>query len=95
MKIEHLKWVGNERKDGGTDVWTLHGNVSDGNLGYARRKLFDIAYLGRTHVAFGGGHMRWQVYDRRYWVDEYLEQIPEFPDVEEAKAWVDTVVRLS
>jgi hypothetical protein len=39
--------------------------------------------------------MRWQVYDRRFWVDSYLEPIPEFQHVHEAKAWVDTVVRLT
>jgi hypothetical protein len=39
--------------------------------------------------------MRWQVYDRRYWVDDYLEQIPEFKHIHDAKAWVETVVRLT
>jgi hypothetical protein len=39
--------------------------------------------------------MRWQVYDRRYWADAYLEHIPEFKHIHEAKAWVDAVVRLS
>lgn len=91
-----LEWVGNNRKDGGSDVWTLHGVVRVANSPpLVQRKLFDIAYLGRTRVAFGGGHMRWQVYDRRYWVDDYLEHTPEFHSLDEAKAWVETIVRLT
>jgi hypothetical protein len=92
MKITDLDWHTND--EGAT--WTLHGNVQDlYSPLLSRRKLFDVVYLGRTRVAFGGGHMRWQVYDRRYWVDDYLEQIPEFKHIHEAKAWVDAVVRLS
>jgi hypothetical protein len=92
MKIVNLNW----RTDNDGETWILGGLVTDpGNRGWLdiRRKLFELQYLGRTQVAFGGGHMRWKAYDRRYWIDE-PQDIPEFLDLDEAKAWVEAVVRL-
>lgn len=91
MKIDRLNW----RTDNDGETWILGGRVIDQNTGplEIRRKLFEIQYLGRTQVAFGGGHMRWKVYDRRYWIDD-PQDIPEFKHVHEAKAWVEAVVRL-
>ena len=91
MKVTDLRW---HTTDQGA-TWTLYGAVDNGARLLGDRKLFDILYLGRTHVAFGGGHMRWQVYDLRHWADSYLERIPEFKHIHEAKAWVDTTVRLT
>ena len=89
MKLTELNWWTNN--DG--ETFTLSAYVTPLQTAKVRRKLFDVMYMGRTQVAFGGGRMRWKVYDRRYWVDE-PEDIPEFAHVHEAKAWVDTVVRL-
>ncbi len=89
MKIKELNW--NTNNEG--ETWTLSGFVSGSDKLWVRRKLFDVMYMGRTQVAFGGGRERWQVYDRRYWIDD-PEHIPEFAHVHEAKAWVDAVVRL-
>jgi hypothetical protein len=92
MKITELNW----RTDNDGETWILGGLVTDpGNRGWLdiRRKLFELQYLGRTQVAFGGGHERWKVYDRRYWIDDPAD-IPEFKHVHEAKAWVEAVVRL-
>lgn len=68
-----------------------HGDVV--KLFIDRKLRYSITYLGRTHVAFGGGPMRWKVQDHSN--VEGLNDIPEFHDIEQAKAWVDTVVRLS
>lgn len=84
MKIKELNW--NTNNEG--ETWTLSGFVSGVRVG-----LYDVMYMGRTQVAFGGGRERWQVYDRRYWIDD-PEHIPEFAHSYEAKAWVDAVVRL-
>ena len=89
MKITNLEW--NTRNDG--ETWTLSGYVIPLEKAKVRRKLFDVMYMGRTQVAFGGGRERWKVQDRRYWIDN-PEDIPEFAHSYEAKAWVDTVVRL-
>jgi hypothetical protein len=89
MKIDRLNW----RTDNDGETWILGGFVSGSDKLAIRRKLFELQYLGRTRVAFGGGHERWKVYDRRYWVDD-PQDIPEFKHVHEAKAWVDAVVRL-
>lgn len=75
------RWIPNERVDGGTDVWKL---VVD------RRLQYSITYLGRGR---GGGPMRWKVQDHTR--IEALNDIPEFHDLDGAKAWVDTIVRLS
>lgn len=90
MKITELNWWTNN--DG--ETWTLSGFISGSDNRWVRRKLFDVMYMGRTQVAFGGGVERWKVYDRRYWIDD-PEYIPVFAHSYEAKAWVDTVVRLS
>jgi hypothetical protein len=37
--------------------------------------------------------MRWKAHDRRYWVDS-PQDIPEFLDLDEAKAWVLTIITL-
>ena len=91
MKITDLNW----RTDNDGETWILGGQVIDHSRDVLdiRRKLFELQYLGRTQVAFGGGHERWKVYDRRYWVDAPAD-IPEFNLVHEAKAWVEAVVRL-
>lgn len=90
MKITELDWW---TVDEG-ETWTLSGTVTPLQTAKVRRKLFDVMYMGRTQVAFGGGRERWKVYDRRYWIDD-PEDIPEFAHAHEAKAWVDAVVRLS
>lgn len=89
MKITELEW---RTVDEG-ETWTLSANVPRFDKALVRRKLFDVMYMGRTQVAFGGGRERWKVYDRRYWIDD-PEDIPEFAHSYEAKAWVDSVVRL-
>jgi len=89
MKVTDLKW--HTRDDGAT--WTLSGDYVGVDAAGKLRRLFEIQYLGRTQVAFGGGHMRWKAYDRRYWVEDQGD-IPEFKHVHEAKAWVEAVVRL-
>jgi hypothetical protein len=92
MKITELKWR-KWRTESEDEVWTLSGYVTTTERTRALRRLFELQYLGRTQVAFGGGHMRWKVYDRRYWIDDPAD-IPEFEHVHEAKAWVEAVVRL-
>lgn len=90
MKITELDW---SSSDNGR-CWTLTGCVKPpGGLFISRRKLFDVLFLGRTQVAFGGGVERWRAYDRRYWVAGSVD-LSEVSSLEEAKAWVDAVVRL-
>ncbi len=89
MKIKELTWTTHD--DG--ETWLLTAIVAGSDKLWVRRKLFEVTYLGRTQVAFGGGRERWKVYDRRYWIDD-PEDIPEFAHSYEAKAWVDSVVRL-
>ena len=86
MKVTDLKW--RTRDDGAT--WTLSGDCKGSDAIIVNRKLFEVAYLGRGR---GGGPMRWKVYDHRYWVDN-PEDIPEFAHVDEAKAWVETIITL-
>jgi hypothetical protein len=86
MKVTELKW----RTDNDGELWTLIGDCKGSDAIIVNRKLFEVAYLGRGR---GRGPMRWKVTDRRYWIDN-PEDIPEFDHVHEAKAWVDTVVRL-
>jgi hypothetical protein len=91
MKITDIEW----RTYNSGETWTLvaHVTPTSDTRTVARRRLFELQYLGRTQVAFGGGHERWKVYDRRYWIDD-PQDIPEFKHVHEAKAWVEAVVRL-
>jgi hypothetical protein len=89
MKITELNW----RTSDDGETWILSGYVTTTVRTRALRRLFELQYLGRTRVAFGGGHERWKVYDRRYWIDD-PQDIPEFNFVHEAKAWVEAVVRL-
>jgi hypothetical protein len=91
MKITDLKWTTNN--DG--ETWTLTGyvNPTSDSRTITTRRLFELQYLGRTRVALGGGYERWQVYDRRYWVDDPHDP-PEFSDLDEVKAWVEAVVRI-
>ena len=86
MKITNLEW----RTDNDGETWKLVARVAGSDNRPIVRKLFEVAYLGRGR---GGGPQRWKVIDRRYWIDN-PEDIPEFAHVHEAKAWVDTVVRL-
>jgi hypothetical protein len=90
MKITELNW----RTSDDGETWVLGGRVLDpGNRGLLdiRRKLFQIQYLGRGRGP--RGLMRWKVYDKRYWVDD-PQDIPEFLDLDEAKAWVLTIITL-
>jgi hypothetical protein len=89
MNITELNWW----TDNDGETWIISAYITTTERTRARRRLFELQYLGRTQVAFGGGHERWKVYDRRYWVDE-PQDIPEFKHVHEAKAWVEAVVRL-
>jgi hypothetical protein len=89
MTVTDLKW--HTRDDG--ETWTLSGDYKGVDAAGVVRRLFEIKYLGRTQVAFGGGYERWKAYDRRYWIDDPAD-IPEFKHVHEAKAWVEAVVRL-
>ena len=90
MKVTDLKW--HTRDDG--ETWTLSGDYK-GEAGFCiNRRMFELQYLGRTKgVSWGERKMRWKAHDRRYWVDS-PQDIPEFLDLDEAKAWVDAVVRL-
>lgn len=74
------KWVGKERNDGHIEVWKLFID---------RQLAYSITYLGRHR---GFGPMRWKVQDHGN--VEGPNDIPEFNDLDEAKAWVETVVRL-
>lgn len=89
MKVTELKW--HTRDDG--ETWTLSGDCKGSDAIIVNRRLFDVIYMGRTQVAFGGGRMRWKVQDRRYWIED-PEDIPEFAHVHEAKAWVETIITL-
>jgi hypothetical protein len=95
MKIEGLNW----RTDNDGETWILGAYVTDTVTPRnpmtlsIRRRLFEIRYFGRTQVAFGGGHERWKVYDRRYWIDDPAD-IPEFKHIHEAEAWAEAVIRL-
>ena len=73
-------WVGRERNDGLIEVWKLFID---------RRLRYSITYLGRGR---GRGPMRWKVQDHSN--VEGNNDIPEFSDLDEAKAWVEAVVRL-
>ena len=76
------RWVSEDRLYR-SDVWKL----------YIDRKLsYSITYLGRTCVALGGGQMRWKAQDHTN--VEGSNDIPEFHDLEEAKAWVLSIVTL-
>lgn len=86
MTVTDLKW--HTRDDG--ETWALSGDYKGLDAAGVVRRLFEVKYLGRGR---GGGPLRWKVTDRRYWIDN-PEDIPEFAHVHEAKAWVDTVVRL-
>ena len=78
-----FNWVGRERNDGLIEVWKLFID---------RRLQYSITYLGRTRVAFGGGHMRWKVQDHKD--VEGHNDIPEFNSLDEAKAWVTSIITL-
>lgn len=85
--ISNTKWVVTS-----DHTWALWADVCDA-YGYTKRRiLFVIAYVGRKHVAFGGGPMRWQVSDLR----PYQVRLPatEFNDLEAAKAWATAIARL-
>jgi hypothetical protein len=92
MKVTDLEW--HTRDDG--ETWSLVGCVTQPQkTAKTARRLFEIQYLGRGRGPRGlmRGLMRWKVYDRRYWIDDPAD-IPEFLDLDEAKAWVEAVVRL-
>ncbi len=75
-------WVGKERNDGHIEVWKL---VID------RRLRYSITYLGRAGRGCMGP-MRWKVQDHKD--VEGPNDIPEFNDLNEAKAWVLTIITL-
>jgi hypothetical protein len=77
-----FNWVGRERNDGGIDVWKLFVN---------RHLRYSITYLGRAGRGCMGP-MRWKVQDHIN--EEAANAVPEFSNLDEAKAWVETVVRL-
>lgn len=66
--------------------WSSNHDGSVWKLVVDRRLRYSITYLGRTQVAFGGGQMRWKVQNHRN--VEGPNDIPEFHDLDEAKAWV-------
>lgn len=92
MKLTDLNW--HTYTEG--ESWVLSANVCDDARPYlwTRRKLFDVIYRGRTQVAFGGGREIWHAIDRRYWLDD-VDGVHVFDHVHEAKAWVDSIVRLT
>jgi hypothetical protein len=90
MKVTDLKW--HTRDDG--ETWSLSGDYKGVDAAGVVRRLFEIKYLGRTKGAsWGERKMRWKAHDRRYWVDN-PQDIPEFLDLDEAKAWVLTIITL-
>jgi hypothetical protein len=58
-----------------------------------RRLRASISFLGRTQVAFGGGQMRWKV--QHHGDMENVRDLPEFDDLDKAKAWALALARLS
>lgn len=86
MIVKNLEW--HTHNDG--ETWSLSGDYVGVDSAGVVRRLFEVKYLGRGR---GGGPMRWKAYDRRYWVDD-PQDIPEFSYLDEAKAWVEAVVRL-
>jgi hypothetical protein len=86
MKVTDLKW--HTRDDG--ETWTLSGDCKGSDTFIVNRRLFEVKYLGRGR---GGGPLRWKVTDRRYWIDN-PEDIPEFNSLDEAKAWVLSIITL-
>ena len=75
-----------------THRWTTNANLDVWKLVIDRRLRYSITYLGRTQVAFGGGLMRWKIQHHHY--IEGPNDIPEFNDLEEAKAWVLAIIKL-
>jgi hypothetical protein len=90
MTVTDLKW--HTRDDGLT--WMLYGDYK-GEAGFCiNRKMFDLRYLGLTRAAnWKDRKKRWKAQDFRYWVDNQ-QDIPEFLDLDEAKAWVLTIITL-
>lgn len=76
-----IKWDVNDRGD----IWRL----------YIDRKLcFSLTYLGLDRAAnWADRKQRWKVQDHTQ--VEGANDIPEFDDCYAAKAWVDTIVRLT
>lgn len=72
--------------------WMEHQGGAVWKLVINRRLRYSITYLGRTRVAFGGGHMRWKVQDHS--IVEGTNDIPEFSNLDEAKAWVTSIITL-
>lgn len=88
---EKLTWVSYAK-----DQWDKlsHWSLMQGE-GQHRKRLFSITYLGRTHVAFGGGKMRWGISAHPHGESYLPFKPPEFHDLDEAKAWATTLVVLS
>ena len=74
-------------------VWLSLNDGQTWRLVVDRRLRASISYLGRTQVAFGGGRMRWKV-DYHKDVQD-VNDIPEFDDVDKAKAWAIALARMS
>lgn len=86
-----LTWVNYAK-----DQWdTLsHWSLMQGESPH-RHRLFSITYLGRAHVAFGGGKMRWGITAHPAGEQYIPFKTPEFHDLEEAKAFCVANVVLS
>jgi len=70
--------------------WLTTDDGATWKLVIDRRLWYSITYLGRGR---GGGPMRWKVQDHRQ--VEGLNDLPEFDDLDKAKAWVMALVRLT
>lgn len=90
MTVSGLRW--HLRDDSST--WTLLGDYQ-GEAGFCiNRKMFELQYLGLTMAAnWKDRKKRWKAHDHRYWVKN-PQDIPEFLDLDEAKAWVLAIITL-
>jgi hypothetical protein len=77
-----------------THQWDVNGRGDVWMLYIDRRLRFSLTYLGLTRAAnWADRKQRWKAQDHSQ--VEGLNDIPEFHDLDEAKAWVDTIVRLA
>ena len=77
-------WVGRERNDGGIVLWKLFID---------RQLRYSLTYLGLTRRAnWADRKQRWKAQDHRD--VEGTNDIPEFNSLDEAKAWVTSIITL-